>query len=174
MRRNSASRALSQIQKMSTPNRATFIFKGTTPLWEEDRKGRPLVRTFWPGQYLGHYFDIGCISRRAGASGRDGNRDRQHHQSWLDDWRWHRMGAFRTLDRKSRVPYVDLGTVNNAFAFTGLAGGAFATAATSSRISDNTFRAGVNYRLSGLLRSTINKQEREARAICMGLFVHVR
>jgi outer membrane immunogenic protein len=46
--------------------------------------------------------------------------------------------------------YIDLGTVNNAFAFTGLAGGAFATVATSSHITDNIFRAGVNYRFSGL------------------------
>jgi outer membrane immunogenic protein len=41
--------------------------------------------------------------------------------------------------------YMDLGTINNAFAFTGLAGGGFATAATSSHITDNILRVGVNY-----------------------------
>jgi outer membrane immunogenic protein len=45
--------------------------------------------------------------------------------------------------------YIDLGTVTNSFTFTGLATGGFATATSSSHVTDNIFRAGINYRFGG-------------------------
>jgi outer membrane immunogenic protein len=45
--------------------------------------------------------------------------------------------------------YVDLGTISDTFAFTGLSTGGFATATANFQITDNIFRAAVNYRFSG-------------------------
>jgi outer membrane immunogenic protein len=41
--------------------------------------------------------------------------------------------------------YMDLGTITNTFAFTGLAIGGFATATSSSHVTDNIVRVGLNY-----------------------------
>jgi outer membrane immunogenic protein len=60
---------------------------------------------------------------------------------WVISGRW---------TAKVEYLYIDLGTVTDSFAFTGLGMGGFATATTSSHITDNIFRAGVNYRFTGL------------------------
>ena len=60
---------------------------------------------------------------------------------WVISGRW---------TAKVEYLYIDLGTISDTFAFTGLSTGGFATASASSHITDNIFRAGVNYRFTGL------------------------
>ena len=59
---------------------------------------------------------------------------------WVISGRW---------TAKLEYLYMDLGTISDTFGFTGLAVGGFATATASSHITDNIFRAGVNYRFTG-------------------------
>ena len=52
---------------------------------------------------------------------------------------WDRWSA------KLEYLYIDLGTFSSTFAFAGLPGASLASLTTSSHVTDNIFRAGINY-----------------------------